>query len=75
MSFPPIPFANASLDALESFTGGPSSAESGDIVGGTVDFGPVNIGGIGEGLTVPKNPLALAILGVAIVGILFVLNR
>lgn len=67
----PIPFANASLDALESFTGGPSSARSGDIVGGTTDFGNVNIQGIGGGLSVPQNPIVLGIIGVVILGILF----
>ena len=70
----PLAFGDAAFGALESFTGGPSGATSGDIVGGGVDFGNVNIQGIGGGLSVPQNPITLIIIGVIILGV-FILKR
>ena len=67
----PLAFGDAAFGALESFTGGPSSAESGDIIGGATDFGNVNIQGIGGGLSVPQNPFTLIIIGVVILGVFF----
>ena len=69
MAFP-IPFANASLDALQSVTP-TSGSDSGDIIGGSTDFGNVNIQGISRGLSVPQSPIVLVIIGVVILGIFF----
>ena len=70
MAFP-LSFGDAAFGALESFSGGPSGAASGDIVGGGTDFGNVNIQGIGGGLSVPQNPMTLIIIGAVILGVLF----
>ena len=67
----PISFGDAAFGALESFSGGPSGATSGDIVGGVTDFGNVNIQGIGGGLSIPQNPLTLLIIGAIILGVFF----
>ena len=66
----PLAFGDAAFGALETLAPA-SGSESGSIVGGTTDFGNVNIQGIGGGLSVPQNPIVLGIIGVVILGIFF----
>ncbi len=63
------------LSSLEAFSGGPSSASTGDVETGGIDFGNLTIGGAGTGLSLPSNPLIFGILGIVVLGAIFAFRQ